>query len=93
MPASSTSSPIITSGASSSSLKEIGELDNTLIMVVSDNGASSEAAGGSLNEVFFFNNTKESLDNLKNLDKLGGVESCNHYPWGWTNAGNSPFRR
>ena len=27
------------------------------------------------------------------LDKLGGVESCNHYPWGWTNAGNTPFRR
>jgi arylsulfatase len=76
-------------------LKEIGELDNTLIMVVSDNGASSEGGPvGSLNEMFFFNNTKESLeDNLKNLDKLGGVESCNHYPWGWTNAGNTPFRR
>ena len=64
-------------------------------MVVSDNGASSEGGPvGSLNEMFFFNNTRESLeDNLKNLDKLGGVESCNHYPWGWTNAGNTPFRR
>ena len=76
-------------------LKEIGEYDNTLIMVVSDNGASSEGGPvGSLNEMFFFNNVKESFeDNLKMIDKLGGVESCNHYAWGWTNAGNTPFRR
>ena len=76
-------------------LKEIGELDNTLIMVISDNGASSEGGPvGSLNEMFFFNNVKESLeDNLKMIDKLGGVETLNHYPWGWTNAGNTPFRR
>ncbi len=76
-------------------LEEIGERDNTLIMVVSDNGASSEGGPvGSLNEMFFFNNVKESLeDNFKMLDKLGGVETNNHYPWGWTNAGNTPFRR
>ena len=76
-------------------LKEIGELDNTLIMVISDNGASSEGGPvGSLNEMFFFNNVAETLeDNLKMIDKLGGVETCNHYPWGWTNAGNTPFRR
>jgi hypothetical protein len=76
-------------------LKEIGELDNTLIMVVSDNGASSEGGPvGSLNEMFFFNNVKELLeDNLKMIDKLGGVETLNHYAWGWTNAGNTPFRR
>ncbi len=76
-------------------LKEIGELDNTLIMVISDNGASSEgSAVGSLNEMFFFNNVAESLEaNLKMIDELGGVETCNHYPWGWANAGNTPFRR
>ena len=76
-------------------LEEIGERDNTLIMVVSDNGASSEGGPvGSLNEMFFFNNVKESLeDNLKMIDKLGGVETLNHYAWGWTNAGNTPFRR
>lgn len=76
-------------------LREIGELDNTLIMVISDNGASSEGGPvGSLNEMFFFNNVKESLeDNLKMIDQLGGVESLNHYAWGWANAGNTPFRR
>jgi arylsulfatase A-like enzyme len=76
-------------------LEEIGERDNTLVLVVSDNGASSEGGPvGSLNEMFFFNNAAESLeDNLAMIDQLGGVETCNHYPWGWTNAGNTPFRR
>jgi arylsulfatase A-like enzyme len=76
-------------------LKEIGELDNTLIMVISDNGASSEGGPvGSLNEMFFFNNARETLeDNLRMLDKLGSPDTLNHYAWGWTNAGNTPFRR
>ena len=76
-------------------LEEIDRLDNTLIMVISDNGASSEGGPfGSLNEMCFFNNVAETLeDNLKDIDKLGGVEVFNHYAWGWTNAGNTPFRR
>ncbi|MDD1752297.1 MAG: arylsulfatase [Methanotrichaceae archaeon] len=76
-------------------LEEIGELENTLIIVISDNGASAEGGPvGSLNEMCFFNNVPESLeDNLKMIDKLGGVDVFNHYAWGWTNAGNTPFRR
>jgi len=76
-------------------LKTIGEFENTLIMVISDNGASSEGGPtGSVNENLFFNNVPESLEeNLKGIDKLGGPESFNHYAWGWTWAGNTPFRR
>lgn len=76
-------------------LKEIGEFDNTLIMVLSDNGASAEGGPtGSINENLFFNNVPELLeDNVKMLDKIGGPETFNHYPWGWTWAGNTPFRR
>ncbi|MBD2682842.1 MULTISPECIES: arylsulfatase [Nostoc] len=76
-------------------LKTIGEFDNTLIMVISDNGASSEGGPtGSVNENLFFNNVPESLEeNLKALDKLGSPETFNHYAWGWTWAGNTPFRR
>jgi len=76
-------------------LKQIGEFDNTLIMVLSDNGASSEGGPtGSVNENLFFNNVPESLeDNLKGIDQLGGPTSYNHYAWGWTWAGNTPFRR
>lgn len=76
-------------------LKDIGEFENTLIMVISDNGASSEGGStGSVNENLFFNNVPESLEeNLSLLDKLGGPETFNHYAWGWTFAGNTPFRR
>jgi arylsulfatase len=76
-------------------LKEIGEFDNTLIMVLSDNGASSEGGPeGSVNENLFFNFVPESLEeNLAALEELGGPKYFNHYAWGWTWAGNTPFRR
>ncbi|MGB3716574.1 MAG: arylsulfatase [Candidatus Promineifilaceae bacterium] len=76
-------------------LKTIGEYENTLIMVLSDNGASSEGGPkGSVNENLFFNFVPESLEeNLAALDELGGPKYFNHYPWGWTWAGNTPFRR
>jgi arylsulfatase A-like enzyme len=76
-------------------LREIGEFDNTLIMVLSDNGASSEGGPkGSVNENLFFNFVPESLEeNLAALDELGGPKYFNHYAWGWTWAGNTPFRR
>ncbi|HYX37765.1 MAG TPA: arylsulfatase [Oligoflexus sp.] len=76
-------------------LARIGELDNTLIMLISDNGASAEGGpNGSVNENKFFNNVEDNLEeNLKALDELGGPKYFNHYPWGWTFAGNTPFRR
>jgi arylsulfatase A-like enzyme len=76
-------------------LKEIGEFDNTLIMVVSDNGASAEGGvTGTTNELQFFNNAPEPLEeSLRAIDELGGPTMFNHYPWGWTWAGNTPFRR
>ena len=76
-------------------LESIGELDNTLIMLISDNGASPEGGPtGSVNETKFFNFVPESLEeNLAALDDLGGPKYFNHYAWGWTWAGNTPFRR
>ncbi|MFF3726737.1 arylsulfatase [Streptomyces erythrochromogenes] len=76
-------------------LKETGEFDNTLIMVVSDNGASAEGGvTGTTNEMQFFNNAPETLEeSLARIDELGGPTTFNHYPWGWTWAGNTPFRR
>jgi arylsulfatase len=76
-------------------LKAIGEFENTLVMVLSDNGASSEGGPtGSVNENLFFNNVPESLEeNLRQIDQLGEPETFNHYAWGWTFAGNTPFRR
>ncbi|MGW2971857.1 sulfatase-like hydrolase/transferase [Streptomyces mirabilis] len=76
-------------------LESTGELDNTLIMVVSDNGASPEGGvTGTANEAEFFNNAPAPLEEtLRSIDNLGGPTLFNHYPWGWTWAGNTPFRR
>lgn len=76
-------------------LREQGELDNTIVMVVSDNGASAEGGPtGTTNEAQFFNNAAEPLEeSLAQIDEIGGPKHFNHYPWGWTWAGNTPFRR
>jgi arylsulfatase A-like enzyme len=54
-------------------LKEIGEYDNTLIMVISDNGASAEGGPtGSVNEGKFFNNVPKNLEqNLAAIVEIG----------------------
>jgi arylsulfatase len=64
-------------------------------MVVSDNGASAEGGvTGTPNEAQFFNNCPEPFEEtLEVIDELGGPKHFNHYPWGWTFAGNTPFRR
>ncbi|UCF28824.1 MAG: sulfatase-like hydrolase/transferase, partial [Chloroflexota bacterium] len=76
-------------------LEMIGELDNTLIMVMPDNGASSEGGvNGAFNEMSSFNYYWETLEDiLPRMDEIGGPASYNHYPWGWSWAGNTPFRR
>ena len=64
-------------------------------MVISDNGASAEGGPtGTTNEAQFFNNAPEPFeDSLAAIDEIGGPKYFNHYPWGWTWAGNTPFRR
>jgi arylsulfatase len=76
-------------------LEEIGELDNTLVIAMSDNGASAEGGPhGRLNETMFFNLVAETLeDNLARIDELGSPTTYNIYPLGWTWAGNTPFQR
>lgn len=76
-------------------LEDLGELDNTIFLVVSDNGASSEGGPfGSLNELRDWNGVGHDVRAaLEVIDELGGPRHHNNYPWGWTMAGNTPFRR
>jgi arylsulfatase len=76
-------------------LERIGELDNTITVLVSDNGASPDGReSGTVNEHFVFNMVPEDLEtSLDAIDDLGGPETYNHYPWGWAWAGNTPMRR
>ena len=75
-------------------LEESGEINNTIIVVVSDNGASGEGGPvGSVNENLVFNGLPDDLQqNLKMLDDLGSPKTYNHYPNGWAMAFNTPFK-
>ena len=76
-------------------LARLGDLDNTLIMLASDNGASAEGGEhGSFNENQFPNRVEATIeDNLARLDDWGSVRSFPNYAWGWAWAGNTPLRR
>ena len=76
-------------------LDRTGRLDDTIVVLMSDNGASAEGGvSGSFNEQYFFNFVPERLEeNLARLDELGGPTANNHYPWGWAWAGNTPLKR
>ncbi|MEY2457337.1 MAG: hypothetical protein QOK06_2431 [Acidimicrobiaceae bacterium] len=76
-------------------IDSLGELDNTIVLIMSDNGSSAEGGPqGSFNEMYFFNFMPESLEeNLRRIDDLGTPRAYNHYPWGWAWAGNTPLKR
>jgi arylsulfatase len=75
-------------------LEESGQLENTMIIVVSDNGASGEGGpNGSVNENKIFNGLPDKIEeNLPFLDDLGTPRTYNHYPTGWAWAFNTPFK-
>jgi arylsulfatase len=76
-------------------LQERGDLDNTIVCVVSDNGASAEGgAEGSINDIRMLNiDPAQPAEMFARIDEIGGPLTHNNYPWGWTMAGNTPFRR
>jgi arylsulfatase A-like enzyme len=67
-------------------LEESGQRENTLVIVVSDNGASGEGGpDGSVNENLFFNGVPDDLQrNLAMIDELGGPKTYNPCPRSWT---------
>ncbi|MBF6554614.1 MAG: arylsulfatase [Acidimicrobiales bacterium] len=75
-------------------LENLGQLDNTLILLLSDNGASQEGGPfGVMHEMKYFNFLIESPDEaVERLDDIGGPHSHSNYPWGWAQAGNTPFK-
>src|SRR5438045_346056 len=75
-------------------LEETGQLENTLVLLVSDNGASGEGGPtGSVNEMKFVNGVPDDLaENLAKIDDLGSEKTYNHYPNGWAMAFNTPFK-
>ena len=72
----------------------LGCLDNTLIVLLSDNGASAE--GGPTGAINLRKHMvyEEELPEigLSRLDDIGGERSFNHYPTGWAQASNTPLK-
>lgn len=75
-------------------LRKMGQLDNTILVIHADNGASQEGGPfGVMHEMKFFNGIIEMPDEaIKNIDDIGGPNSHCNYPWGWAQCGNTPFR-
>ena len=76
------------------SLREMGELDNTLIFFFAgDNGTSAEGGqSGMFSEMTYFNGVTETVpDMLKHLDTWGDPHTYPHMAAGWAVAGDTPF--
>ncbi|MGF7048080.1 arylsulfatase [Paenibacillus sp. DS2015] len=85
-------------------LEETGQLDNTVIVLLSDNGASREGGyHGTWNEWKNFNLPNAGMfeegleasafeEELSHIDQLGSPLTYNHYPTGWAQTGNTPLK-
>jgi arylsulfatase A-like enzyme len=75
-------------------LEQIDQLDNTIIVWVSDNGASGEGGpNGTVNENNFFNGIVDDIETVVGqIDKIGTEYTYNHYPNGWAMAFSTPFK-
>lgn len=76
-------------------LEELDQLENTLFLVTSDNGASIEGGVEGLpNEVLFFNNVTLTFDQINaSKEDWGGPATFPAFAAGWAFAGNTPFQR
>jgi len=75
-------------------LEKIGELDNTMVIFTSDNGASAEGGlHGTFNENGFFNGVANIPYevNSEYINEWGNRVGVWHVTAGWTQAGNTPF--
>ncbi len=75
-------------------LKKIGQYDNTMIVFLTDNGASAEGGpNGCYNEYYhvYSMNWEELVDDER-FDELGSAAADSNYPQGWAWAGNAPLK-
>lgn len=78
-------------------LEESDQLDNTIIVFLSDNGASAEGGiDGRFNGMRGQDVTVRAEGEVnyayEHLDEIGTELAFNHYPTGWANCGNTPFQ-
>ncbi len=76
-------------------LEESGQLDDTMIVLMSDNGASQEGGPfGMVNAMGPYNLRREPLEEkIARIDDIGGPDTHSNFPLGWAMASNTPLRR
>jgi arylsulfatase A-like enzyme len=76
-------------------LDTAGILDDTLVIVMSDNGASQEGGPlGFINAMGPYNLKPEPIaEKLRRIDDIGGPDTHSNFPHGWAMASNTPLRR
>ena len=76
-------------------LDALGISDDTVVVALSDNGASQEGRQfGVLDSFRHFNDSPQPLDeSMARLDDIGTRTSSTNYPWGWAQVGNTPGKR
>ncbi len=74
-------------------IDQIGELDNTIVVFTSDNGASREGEMVGTTSYMVHLLAGDDIDtDQERFDLIGGPQSSPHYPRGWAMTGNTPFR-
>lgn len=75
-------------------LQSVGEYENTVFVLLSDNGASGEGGPtGALNIRKHLQTEQETTEYVvRNLDLIGGEHSFPHYPQGWAQVSNTPLK-
>lgn len=75
-------------------LERTGELDNTMFVFLSDNGASPMGkATGSINHTLAYNDIAEPFSTIyKNKDLIGTDQTKSEFPQGWAQVSNTPFK-
>jgi arylsulfatase len=75
-------------------LDEAGQLENTAIVLLSDNGASGEGGPtGAVNIRRHMTMGPETVEyGLARLQQIGSEHSFPHYPMGWAQASNTPLK-
>ncbi len=76
-------------------LEASGQLQNTLVLVLSDNGASQEGGPlGMVNAMGPYNFKPEPMaEKIRRIDDIGGPDTHSNFPHGWAMASNTPLRR
>ena len=76
-------------------LEQSGQADNTVVLVLSDNGASQEGGPlGFVNAMGPYNQLAEPPPRkIERIDAIGGPDTHSNFPWGWAQAANTPLRR